>query len=48
VEYKSIKVSKSVYDRLVDDKKYFTDKIGIPFNFSFTINEYHKILDGLK
>lgn len=45
VEYKSIKVTKQIYDRLVEDKKHFTKVIGYNFNFSSTINEYHKIMN---
>ena len=48
IELKKISVSKSVYDRLVKDKKHFKKTIGINFTFSSTLNEYHKILDGIK
>ncbi len=48
IKCKKISISESVYDRLVEDKKDFTKKIGINFTFSSTLNEYHKILDGIK
>lgn len=48
IKTKKISVSEAVYDRLVEDKKDFTKVIGINFTFSSTLNEYHKILDGIK
>lgn len=45
---RSIKVSNAIYDRLVKDKKHFKKTIGINFTFNSTLNEYHKILDGIK
>lgn len=47
IKYKKISVSEAVYDRLKEDKKHFTERIGINFTFSSTLNEYHKILDGI-
>lgn len=44
----SIKVSKAVHARLVKDKNHFKKTIGINFTFNSTVNEYHKILDGIK
>lgn len=48
IRYKKISISESVYNRLLEDKKNFTKDIGINFTFSSTLNEYHKILDGIK
>lgn len=41
---KLIKVSDAVHKQLVQDKKQFSKDIGAPFTFSWTINEYQKIL----
>ena len=41
---KLIKVSDAVHKQLVQDKKQFSKDVGMSFTFSWTINEYQKIL----
>ena len=43
---KNIKVSESIYKRLVEDKKDFSEKIGLKFSFNATIKELYKIIDS--
>ena len=45
---KIIKVSDEVHKRLVEDKNHFSKVIGYTFRFTDVINEYIKILDGIK
>lgn len=47
IGYVQVRVSKSIHDRLTKDKKHFEKTIGLKFSFNSTINEYHKILDGI-
>ena len=48
-EFKSIKVSRAVYDRLIKDRDEFQEKIGGGnWSISDTISEYLGILNTLK
>lgn len=48
VEYRTIKITKAVHKILLEDKKHFTEVIGIPFSFSHVILEYKKIMGVYK